>query len=330
VLRARRQLQAENSRLRDHHAGDDVLIGDSSAMAKLRETIARLAPGPGNVLIVGESGVGKELVALGLHRQSPRRDAPLVTVNCAAITPNLMESELFGHMKGAFSGADRTHPGFFEQADEGTLFLDEIGELSLECQAKLLRVLEGKGFRPVGGTADIRVDVRIIAATNRDLEQEVEAERFREDLFYRLRIPIRVPPLRDHAEDIPALVAHFLGRLSLEYRRPMKLSDAALQRLRDYSWPGNVRQLRSVLETALAMSDCDAIDADDLPLGPDRRQQSPGLPTLKLEELECDAIRQALRQTEGNKAQAARLLGIHRDTLQLKLRKYGIEKEESA
>ncbi len=328
VLRTRRQLQAENSRLREHHAGDDVLIGDSPAMVKLRETIARLAPGPGNVLIVGESGVGKELVALGLHRQSPRRDAPLVTVNCAAITPNLMESELFGHMKGAFSGADRTHPGFFEQADEGTLFLDEIGELSLECQAKLLRVLEGKGFRPVGGTGDIRVDVRIIAATNRDLEQEVEAERFREDLFYRLRIPIRVPPLRDHPEDIPALVTHFLGRLSLEYRRPMKLTDGALQRLRDYSWPGNVRQLRSVLETAVAMCDGDSIDAADLPLGPDRRQQSAGLPTLKLEQLECDAIRQAVRQTEGNKAQAARLLGIHRDTLQLKLRKYGIEKEE--
>jgi Nif-specific regulatory protein len=330
VLRSRRQLEAENSRLRVlHGGGDDELIGDSPALAKLRETIARVAPGPANVLVVGESGVGKELVALGLHRTSPRRDGPLVTVNCAAIAPTLMESELFGHVKGAFSGADRNHPGFFEQADEGTVFLDEIGELSPECQAKLLRVLEGKGFRPVGGTADVRVDVRIVAATNRDLEREVEEGNFREDLFYRLRIPIRVPPLRDHAEDIPALADHFLARLSVEYRRPVKLTEAALARLRDYSWPGNVRQLRSVLETAVAMSDGLAIDADDLPLGPDRGQKAEGLPTLNLEELEADAIRQALRRTEGNKAQAARVLGIHRDTLMQKLRKYGIEKDGS-
>jgi Nif-specific regulatory protein len=329
VLRARRQLEAENSRLRVHHSGgDDVIIGDSPAMAKLRETIARVAPGRCNVLVVGESGVGKELVALGLHRQSPRHDGPMVIVNCAALSPTLMESELFGHVKGAFSGADRTHPGFFEQADEGTLFLDEIGELSPECQAKLLRVLEGKGFRPVGGTSDVRSDVRIIAATNRDLEREVEEERFREDLFYRLRIPIRVPPLRDHAEDIPALVDHFLGPLCVEYRRPVKLTAAALRRLHEYSWPGNVRQLRSVLENALAMSAGDTIDADDLPLGPDRRKPAEGLPTLNLEELEADAMRQALKQTAGNKAQAARLLGIHRDTLMQKLRRYGIDKEE--
>jgi Nif-specific regulatory protein len=328
LLRARRQLEAENSRLRDHHsAAADAIIGDSPAMLKLRETIARVAPGPGNVLVVGESGVGKELVALGLHRGSQRRDGPLVTVNCAAMPNSLLESELFGHVKGAFSGADRTHPGLFEQADEGTLFLDEIGELSPECQAKLLRVLEGKGFRPVGGTADVRVDVRIIAATNRDLEHEVEEGHFREDLFYRLRIPIRVPPLRDHAEDIPALVRHFLEHLSVEYRRPVELTEAALRRLREYSWPGNVRQLRSVLETAVAMTDGDTIDADDLPLDPDRRKQPEELPTLNLEQLEANAMRQALRQTEGNKVQAARLLGIHRDTLMQKLRRYGIEKE---
>jgi Nif-specific regulatory protein len=326
VLRSCRQLEAENSRLRVH-GGDDVLIGDSPAMAKLRETIARVAPGPGNVLIVGESGVGKELVALGLHRESLRRDGPLVTVNCAAIPHSLLESELFGHVKGAFSGADRTHPGLFEQADEGTLFLDEIGELSPECQAKLLRVLEGKGFRPVGGTGDLTADVRIIAATNRDLEQEVEEGRFREDLFYRLRIPIRVPPLRDHAEDIPALVGHFLSRLCVEYRRTVRLTDEALTRLREYSWRGNVRQLRSVLETAVAMSAGDTIGADDLPLGPDKRKPAGELPTLNLDELEAGAMRQALRQTEGNKAQAARLLGIHRDTLMLKLKKYGIDKE---
>jgi DNA-binding NtrC family response regulator len=325
VLRARRQLEAENSRLRVHHSGDDVLIGDSPAIVKLRETIARVAPGPGNVLIVGESGAGKELVALALHNESPRRDGPLVTVNCAAISATLMESELFGHVKGSFSGADRTHPGFFEQADEGTLFLDEIGELSPECQAKLLRVLEGKGFRPVGGTADISVDVRIVAATNRDLEYEVEEGRFREDLFYRLRIPIRVPPLRDHAEDIPALVDHFLGPLSLEYRRPVRLTEAALRRLEAYSWPGNVRQLRSVLETAVAMTAGEVIDADDLPLGPEKCKRAEAPATLNLEELEADAMRVALRRTDGNKAQAAKLLGIHRETLMQKLRKYGIE-----
>jgi Nif-specific regulatory protein len=327
VLRARRQLEAENSRLRVHHSSEEVIIGDSDAMAKLRESIARVASGPANVLVAGESGVGKELVALGLHSQSRRRESPLVIVNCAAMTPSLMESELFGHVKGAFSGADRNHAGFFEQADEGTLFLDEIGELSPECQAKLLRVLEGKGFRPVGASADVRVDVRIIAATNRDLEREVEAGRFREDLFYRLHIPIRVPPLRDHAADIPALVDHFLGRLAVEYRRPLQLTEAALRRLGDYSWPGNVRQLRSVLETAVAMTGGSTIDADDLPLGPERRKPAEGLPTLNLEELEADAVRQALRRTDGNRAQAARLLGIHRDTLLVKLKKYEIEKE---
>jgi two-component system response regulator HydG len=327
LLRSRRQLAAENSRLKVHQSGDECLLGDSPPMAKLREAIARLAPGPATVLVVGESGVGKELVALALHRESSRRDGPLVTVNCAAIAPSLMESELFGHVKGAFSGAIDNHPGFFEQADEGTVFLDEIGELSPECQAKLLRVLEGKGFRPVGGTADVRVDVRIVAATNRDLEREVEEGRFREDLFYRLRIPVRVPALRDHAEDVPALAAHFLSRLGVEYRRPVRLSEAAMGRLCEYSWPGNVRQLRSVLETAVAMSDGDTIDADDLPLGPDRRKRAAGLPSLNLDELEADAVRQAMRQTEGNKAQAARLLGIHRETLQLKLRKYEIEKE---
>jgi Nif-specific regulatory protein len=328
VLRARRQLEAENSRLRVHGAGgDDELIGDSPGLQKLRQTIARVAPGPGNVLVVGESGVGKELVALALHRLSPRRDGPLVTVNCAAIPQTLLESELFGHVKGTFTGADRDRPGLFEQADEGTLFLDEIGELSPECQARLLRVLEGKGFRPVGGTADLQVNVRIIAATNRDLEREVEEGRFREDLFYRFRIPIRVPPLRDHAEDVPALVQHFLRKIVAEYRRPARLTDEALRRLREHSWPGNVRQLRSVLEAAVAMSASDTIDAADLPLGPDRRKAAEGLPTLNLEELEGDAVRQALRRTEGNRAQAARLLGIHRDTLLMKLKKYGIDKE---
>ncbi len=329
LLRASRHLAAENSRLKVHGgAAEDELIGDSPPLQKLRQTLARIAPGPGNVLITGESGSGKELVALALHRLSPRRDGPLVTVNCAAIPATLLEAELFGHRKGTFTGATEDRAGLFEQADEGTLFLDEIGELSPECQAKLLRVLEGKGFRPVGGTADVRVDVRIVAATNRDLEREVEDGRFREDLFYRLRIPVRVPPLREHAEDIPVLAEHFLRRLAVEYRRPVRLTEEALRRLHDYSWPGNVRQLRSVLENAVAMSDGDEIAAADLPLGPDRRRAADGLPTLNIADLEAEAIRQALCRTEGNKVKAAKLLDIHRDTLQMKIRKYHIERDE--
>jgi Nif-specific regulatory protein len=327
VLRSRRHLEAENSRLRVRAArGDDELIGASPAIERLRQSIARVAPGPGNVLIVGESGVGKELVALALHRQSLRREGPLVTVNCAAISGSLLEAELFGHRKGTFTGATENREGFFEQADEGTLFLDEIGELSPECQAKLLRVLEGKGFRPVGATADVQVDVRIVAATNRNLEREVEEGRFREDLFYRFRIPLRVPPLREHAEDIAALTEHFLSKLAMEYRRPVRLAPEALRRLQEYSWPGNVRQLRSVLETAVAMSAGEVIDVADLPLGPERRKPAEELPVLNLEALEADAIRQALRRTDGNKAQAAKLLGIHRDTLLGKMKKYGIDK----
>lgn len=328
LLRARRHLQAENLRLREHHRSkEDELIGDSAALKKLRQVIALVAPGPGNVLIHGESGSGKELVALALHRLSLRHNGPLVTVNCAAIPGSLLEAELFGHRKGTFTGATENREGLFEQADEGTLFLDEIGELSPECQAKLLRAMDGKGIRPVGATEDIQVDVRILAATNRALDQEVAAGRFREDLFYRLRIPIRVPPLREHATDIPALAAHFLRTLSAEYRRQAQLTEAALQRLLDYSWPGNVRQLRSVLETALAMSATGKIDVEDLPLGPAVARSGEGLPTLNIEELEAEAIRQALRQTDGNKAQAARVLGVHRDTLLLKMKKYKIEKE---
>ena len=329
VLRARRQLQAENSRLRVRGAAGNELIGDGPAMTKLRQVVARVAAGPGTVLITGESGVGKELVAAALHRHSPRRDGPFVAVNCAALPQALLEGELFGHRKGAFTGAAEDRPGLFEQADEGTIFLDEIGEMSTECQAKLLRVLEHKVVRPVGGTADVEVDVRIVAATNRDLGREAEAGRFRKDLFYRLHIPVAVPPLRDHPEDIPALAEHFLRQLGLEYHREARLTPGALDRLRDYSWPGNVRQLRSVLETAVAMSEGGDLGAADLPLGADRRAPAEGgLPTFDLEALEAQAIRQALKACAGNKSRAARALGIHRETLLAKLKKYGIDERE--
>ena len=328
LLRVHRTLKAENSRLRIHSPVADQLIGNSPAMQKLRQRIARLAVHSSTVLILGESGVGKELVAQALHHQSPRRHGPLVGVNCAVIAPTLLESELFGHCKGAFSGAVGDHPGLFQQADEGALFLDEVGELSLECQAKLLRVIEGKGFRRVGGTADIQVDVRAIAATHRDLQALVQAGRFRPDLFFRLQgLQIHVPPLREHLEDMGDLVHYFLKKLALEWGRHVRLTPAALERLQEYPWPGNVRQLRSVLENAVALSETDTIEPEDLVLASGPGPAEP--PSLNLEELESWAVRQALRRTAGNISQAARMLGIVRDTLTSKMKKYGIRREEN-
>jgi Nif-specific regulatory protein len=328
LQRARRALEADNSRLRIHASGaGDELVGSSPAMTQLRQQVRRLAEGPLTVLIFGESGVGKELVALGLHRQSSRHKGPMVTVNCAAINGSMAESELFGHVKGAFTGAVRDHPGYFAQADMGTLFLDELGELSLDLQAKLLRAIETKCFRPVGARADQRADVRIIAATNRNLEREAQEGRFRRDLFFRLTSRIVVPPLRDHLDDVPDLARHFLEHLNAEYRRRVSLSEATLERLMTYSWPGNVRQLRSVLEGAVAMATDDAVlNAGDLNLPDCSTMQAECPPSLNLEALEEWAIRQALAETGNNNTQAARLLGIHRDTLINKLRKYRIEK----
>jgi two-component system response regulator HydG len=331
VLRARCALEADNSRLRVHvaAAGDD-LIGASAAMDQLRHQIRMLADGPCTVLVFGESGVGKELVALALHRQSARHRGPLITVNCAAITGTLAESELFGHVRGAFSGATRDHPGFFAQADMGTLFLDELGELPPDLQSKLLRAIETRSFRPVGARADVRADVRIVVATNRDLEQEVREGRFRRDLYYRLTSRIDVPPLRDHLEDVPVLARHFLAHLNKEYRKNVTLSEAALERLKTSSWPGNVRQLRSVLEGAVALAAQNGtIHAGDLRLANDLFAVVPDRPeSLDLVQVEMWAIRHALTQTSYNNTHAARLLGIHRDTLIEKLKRYGIKKPE--
>ncbi len=330
VLRIRRALEADNTRLRDHAAGPaDILVGDSPAMKLLRQQIAQFARLPCTVLITGESGVGKELVALSLHQQSLRRQGPLVTLNCGAIPASLVEAELFGHKKGAFTGAEGDRPGAFLRADQGTLFLDEIGDMPLLEQVKLLRVLETKSLRHVGGDEEIKVDVRIIAATNRDLKREIQEGRFRKDLFFRLGTMIYVPPLREHPEDIPALAEHFLTRLGVEYRRRLTLSSSALEWLQNYNWPGNVRQLRSVLETAVATTDGPVIslrNLDRLLLEELPSAASDQLPTLNLDELEARAIRQALVQTGGNNTQAARLLGIHRDTLISKMKKFGIER----
>ena len=326
LLRVRRSLEADNARLRGR-AGRRPL-----ARQQPRHAAAARADRPGGGPIGDGVDPRRERHRQGtgrpaLHRQSPRRDGPLVVVNCAALAPTLLEAELFGHRKGAFTGADRDRPGLFEQADEGTLFLDEVGELSPGCQAKLLRVIEGKGFRPVGATADVTVDVRIIAATHRDLEAEVQKGDFRQDLLYRLQvIALAVPPLRDRAEDVPELAAHFLQRLAVECRRPVQLTDAALNRLQSYAWPGNVRQLWAILEIAVTMSDGPLLDERDLPLPSETSGAGP--PTLNLDELETWAIRQALRQVKGQVSRAAVLLGLGRDTLAKKLKRKGIERNE--
>jgi two-component system response regulator HydG len=325
-VRDRRALEADNSRLRlGSPGGDDTLIGDSPAVRSLRDQIVRLADYPGTVLITGETGVGKELVALGLHRASRRRDGPLVTVNCASLSPNMAVAELFGHDDRAFTGAGGAHAGFFQQAEGGALFLDEIGELTPEAQGLLLRALESRCIRPLMGKKDVKIDVRVLAATNRDLEREVQATRFRKDLFYRLTVLIKAPPLREHAEDVPALAHHFLANLRKIDLRPLVLTDAALERLRTYSWPGNVRQLRYLLEGTAALSRDGKIDAADLHLTEGSAEPTDAIP-LNLEALEAWAIRRALEQTDGANARAAKVLGIHRDTLIAKIKKYGIDR----
>ena len=330
ILRTRRTLEAENSRLRTHTPAADDIIGGSTAVIHLRQQILKAAPQLLTVLVQGESGSGKELVALALHRNSRRAEGPLVVVNCAAIAPTLLGAELFGYKKGAFSGADRDHPGLFQQADEGTLFLDEVGDLSLECQAKLLRVIDGKAFRPVGSTADVKADVRIVAATNRDLERDVKAGRFRQDLLFRLKvISIRVPPLREHPEDVPELAAFFAAKVGAECRRTFKFTPAALRKLQGHTWPGNVRQLRAAIESAAVMGEGDTIDADALPMtGLTELAAPPAVaaaadlpPSLNMDEVEEWAIGRAMRQTGGNVSHAAKVLNMSRDTLHNKLRK---------
>jgi Nif-specific regulatory protein len=323
TLRARRKLEAENSRLRGYRVSADVLVGKSPAIKQLRGLIGRVAPQNATVLIVGESGTGKELVAAALHKQGRHGSGPLVAVNCAAIPPTMMEAELFGYRRGAFSGADRDYPGLFQQADEGTLFFDEVGELSADCQAKLLRVIETKCFKPLGTTAEVKADVRVIAATNRDLGAEVRTGRFRQDLYFRLKVvTVPVPALRDHADDIHELIQYFLTRLAQECHKSVTLTPAALKKLQGYSWPGNVRQLRSTLENAVVMADGDTVDAAAFHLA-EGEAAGGGLP-LNLDELERWAITEALKRTNGNKSHAADLVGISRETLANKLKKYGM------
>jgi two-component system, NtrC family, response regulator HydG len=327
LVRAREitSLQKDYQRLMEASAGTDELLGESKPMLALKSKIARVSRAAGCVLVRGESGAGKELVARAIHRASGRADQAMVSVNCAAIPADLMESQLFGHKTGAFTGADRDHAGFFQQADLGTLFLDEVGELTLEGQAKLLRILEGHPFLPVGATKEVSVDVRVIAATNRDLQTYVGEGKFREDLFYRLSVfELHLPPLRDRNGDIERLVDHFLNHFRREHGRPgLQLSDAARHKLLAYRWPGNVRQLRNVMDSAVVMAEGEAIEPSDLAL---RDTGSDNLDTLAIDEWERKLIIEALRRTGDNVPDAAKLLGIGRATLYRKIEQYKIER----
>jgi transcriptional regulator with GAF, ATPase, and Fis domain len=333
TLRDRLALQAENRRLRElSPAVMGNMIGSSAVMNELREKIRKFAVGKFPVLISGETGVGKELAAEALHQHSPRARHPLVRVNCAAIPKDLAESLLFGHVRGAFAGAVANHAGYFAQAEMGTLFLDEIGELPLELQGKLLRVIEYNTFLAVGKSKEEHADVRILAATNRDLATEVKRGKFRHDLLYRFTGQVHLPALREHSTDIPELVAFFLERFRNEYHKNVQIHPQALSRLCLFRWPGNVRQLRSVLEVAVANAGLDGIiRAEDLFLGDGREegnQEGSGeknVPmSLNLEEVEKWAITQALKRAGGKKIQAAKILGIHRETLGLKIKQYGL------
>jgi len=342
------RLARENATLRHKlgpGAGGPEIIGKSAPMRELFSMIAMVAPTEATVLVAGESGTGKELVAKALHAGSPRASGPLVAVNCAALTETLLESELFGHEKGAFTGAERRREGRFMAANKGSIFLDEIGEIAPAIQAKLLRVIQEREIQRVGGDRPVGVDVRILAATNRDLKTEVEAGRFREDLYYRLNVVmLTVPPLRERLQDIPLLAQHFLARFAEKNRKRLKgFTPAAMDHLLRCPWPGNVRELENAVERAVILSVGEYVGERELPLwemrDTDRRSHGlgnaapgeagqpdlAGLTGMPLDDVEREVILATLRDTGGNKSEAARVLGITRATLHKKLKKYGEE-----
>ncbi len=330
-------IRGENEQLRERLGVTSEIVGKSPIIVKITEQIARVAGTKATVLIRGESGVGKELVARALHFNSPRRKEPFVCLNCAALIESLLESELFGHERGAFTGAMERKIGKFEAAHGGTLFLDEIGEMSQHLQAKLLRVLEGHPFERVGGSEPIKVDVRVIAATNRDLEKDVERGAFRRDLYFRLRVvEIHVPGLRKRPEDIPVLAHYFLEKLVAETgRRVRGFTREAMEEMLRYRWPGNVRELKNVVERAIVLCTGDEIGVGDLMLsklptaGETTETSAPGeeFTPLSLAEIERRHIQATLRATAWNKSQAAVILGIERSTLDRKIRRYGIRRD---
>ncbi len=324
-----RQLKAELGRRYEF----DNIIGRSPAMQEIFAAIERVAPSRATVLLTGESGVGKDLIARAIHFHSPRRDRPLVKINCTAIPENLMESELFGYEKGAFTGAQSAKPGKFEQADTGTVFLDEIGDVPAAIQVKLLRVLQEREFERLGSNTTRHIDVRLIAATNQDLRAALEQGTFREDLYYRLNVvPLNIPPLRERKQDIPFLANHFIGKLAPETgTRVDSITDAGMEKLIGYHWPGNVRELENVIERGLVMATSAQLDAGDIKLesAPRPRAQNDGPaflpPGMSLDDYEQELIREALRRADGNKSQAARLLGLTRNALRYRLTQMGLE-----
>ncbi|HXQ25865.1 MAG TPA: sigma-54 dependent transcriptional regulator [Candidatus Acidoferrales bacterium] len=331
---ATHQLRRENRDLREalgHRYEYKNIVARSDKMQAVLALVERVAPTNATVLLGGESGVGKDLIARAIHEHSQRSSGPFVKINSTAIPENLLESELFGYEKGAFSGAVGSKPGKFELADKGTLFLDEIGDVPPPIQVKLLRVLQDREFERLGGTKTLKVDVRLIAATNRDLRAALEDGTFRQDLYYRLNVvAIDIPPLRDHKEDIPALADFFLEKLARESGKPVRgVAPQAMRLLTDFHWPGNVRELQNVLERAVTLSAGATLDAGDIHLdnAPSRGAAAAAtlLPAgMTLEQWEDDMIREALRRANGNKSQAARALGLSRNALRYRLSKIGV------
>ncbi|MGH9401769.1 MAG: sigma-54-dependent transcriptional regulator [Terriglobia bacterium] len=334
-----RRLQEENRSLREalgQRYEFKNIIARSPKMQEVLAVVDRVAPTNSTILLGGESGVGKDLIARAIHQHSRRSSGPFVKINCAAIPENLLESELFGYERGAFTGAVTAKPGKFELADKGTIFLDEIGDVPPTIQVKLLRVLQEREFERLGGTKTLKVDVRLVAATNRDLRAALEQGAFREDLYYRLNVvPINIPPLREHKEDIPDLVRYFLERFAGEAGKQISgLTPPALKMLMDFHWPGNVRELENIIERAVALSRTPEIDAPDIQL--DLSPAKPLVngstgpfppPGMTLEQFEDEIIRESLRRAGGNKSQAARQLGLSRNALRYRLSKMGVPDE---
>lgn len=330
-----KELSIQHKMLKEQVASEHSLenmIGKSSEMQKVFSMIKKVAPSKASVLITGESGVGKELVAQSIHNLSPRKDKAFIKVHCAALNENLLESELFGHEKGAFTGADSVHKGRFELAHGGTIFLDEIGEINQSIQVKILRVLQEKTFERVGGENSINVDVRIVAATNRNLEEEVKQGRFREDLYYRLNVVhLKVPSLKERKDDLPLLIDHFLKKFAIENDKKITGIDSRAKfALYKYDWPGNIRQLQNCIESAVVMCSSSQISLEDLPpsVSEFSDKEFISIPMgITLEEAEKSIIQQNLASNKGNKTKTAEILGIGRKTLHRKLCDYGMEEE---
>jgi DNA-binding NtrC family response regulator len=330
--RLRRQVR-ELQRKSASDYGFDHIVGNSPAMQTAKTLMGKIARSPAStVLITGESGTGKDLAAKAVHYNSERRDGPFVNITCSALPDALLESELFGHEKGAFTDARQQKKGLFEQADSGTVFLDEIGEMSPTLQAKLLRFLEEKTFRRVGGNQDLKVDVRVIAATNRDLKEEVKKGGFREDLFYRLNVlAVELPPLRERVGDIPLLAEYFAQRFASEFRKPVRgVHKDAMALLVSYSWPGNVREFRNSIERAVLLCEREQLSRDAFStlekgstLSADIALPAEG---INLEQLERSLVQQALERTKGNQTQAAKLLGLNRDQIRYRIEKFGLSR----